>query len=80
MKIMDDLKCKDFTYKSRWTGSRLKGEEHLWVCDVYLRGKLVHTARNNTEATRWVSKTVRAANAILRAARKREENGNQTGD
>lgn len=80
MKIMGDLKCKDFAYKSRWAGSRLKGEEHLWVCDVYLRGKLVHTARNKTEATRWVSKTVRAANAILGAARQRAEKENQKED
>lgn len=71
MKIAENIKCKDFVYRSRPHGGRLSGQENLWVCDVYYNGHLVTTCDNKTVARRWVSQKVKAVNAVLDAARKK---------
>lgn len=71
MEIAKNLKCKDFAFVSRRTGSQLRGRENQWVCDIYYNGRCVATAENKTAAKRWVSKRVRAVNTILEAARKK---------
>lgn len=71
MKIADNIKCKEFTFKCRPTGSRLKGMENTWEYEIYFRGKQVGTARTKKDAQKWVSARVKAVNAVLEAARKK---------
>lgn len=71
MEIAENIKCKDFDFVSRRKGSRLLGQENLWVCDIYYKGQCVATVENKTAAKRWVSKRVRSVNTILGAARKK---------
>lgn len=71
MKIADNIKCKEFTFKCRPTGSRLKGMENTWEYAIYFRGKQVGTARTKKDAQKWVSAKVKAVNAVLEAARKK---------
>lgn len=71
MNIADNIKCKEFTFKCRPTGSRLQGMENTWQYDIYFRGKRVGTARTKKEAQKWVSAKVKAVNAVLEAARKK---------
>lgn len=76
MKIAENIKCKEFSLKSRPTGSQLKGQENTWEYAIYFRGRMVGTAITKKEAQKWVSKKVKAVNAVLEAARKKygEEN------
>lgn len=76
MKIADNIKCKEFTYKSRRYGGQLRGQENLWVCEIWFRGKKVATVRTKTEAKKWVSRKVKEVNAVLEAARKELQNEN----
>lgn len=74
MKIAENIKSKEFTFKSRPTGCQLKGMEHTWEYAIYFRGSQVGTARTKKEAQKWVSAKVKAVNAVLEAARKRAGN------
>lgn len=76
MKIAENIKCKEFSFKCRPTGSQLKGQENTWEYAIYFRGHMVGTASTKKEAQKWVSKKVKAVNTVLEAARKKygEEN------
>lgn len=74
MKIADNIKCKDFEIRGYWTGSRLKGQENLWNYEVYYKGHRVkqdYIAHTKTEARAFISRKVKAVNAVLNAARKK---------
>ena len=72
MKIMPNVKCSDFHYKKEWKGSRLNGEENLYVWKIYYKdGRYVDMADTKKEAIRFVSQKVKEMNAILEAARKK---------
>lgn len=71
MNIAEDIKCKEFTFKCRPTGSRLRGMENTWEYEIWFRGKIVGTARTKKEAQQWVSKKVKAVNTVLETARKK---------
>lgn len=72
MKIMQNVKCSDFYYKKEWKGSRLKGEENLYVWVIYYKdGRRIDIADTKKEAMRFVSQKVKEMNAILEAARKK---------
>ena len=45
MNIAENIKCKEFTFKCRPTGSRLRGMENTWEYEIWFRGKIVGTAR-----------------------------------
>lgn len=72
MKIADNIKCKEFTFKCRRTGNQLKGFENQWCYDVYFRGHLVADRFNTKkDAQKWVSENVKMVNKVLEAARKK---------
>lgn len=71
MNIAENIKCKEFTFKCRPTGSRLRGMENTWEYEIWFRGKIVGTARTKKEAQQLVSKKVKTVNAVLEAARKK---------
>lgn len=71
MNIAENIKCKEFTFRCRPTGNRLRGMENTWEYEIWFRGKIVGTARTKKEAQQWVSKKVKAVNAVLEAARKK---------
>ena len=78
MKIADNIKCKDFTIKGEWAGSRIAGQENLWIYRVYYNGKEIkqkYPATTKTEAKAFISASVRKANAILNKARKLQAEG-----
>ncbi len=71
MKIAENIKGKEFSFKCRPTGSQIKGQENTWEYAIYFRGRQVGTARTKKGAQEWASKKVKAVNAVLEAARKK---------
>ena len=78
MKIADNIKCKDFEIRGEWAGSRLEGQENLWIYRIYYKGQPVRTkypAHTKAEARAIISEKVRKVNAVLNKARKLEMEG-----
>ncbi len=75
MKIADNIKCKDFSFKNRPLGGQLQGQENIWVCDIYFKNQFVTTADNKTIAKQWVSQKVKQVNQVLKMARKQDLKG-----
>lgn len=78
MKIIDNLKCKDFEIRGERAGSRIAGQENLWNYRVYYKGQEVkqkYMAHTKTEAKAFISAKVKAVNAVLNKARKFDAEG-----
>ena len=78
MKMPDKFYCKDFTIKGEWAGSRIEGQENLWIYRIYYKGQEIkqkYPATTKTEARAVISAKVRKANAILKARKLQAEGG-----
>lgn len=82
MKIMDNFKCKDFEIKAYWTGNRLANSAEWLYTVIYHsadgRSKDLYCGfATKKEAQKYISATVKKANAILNKARQLQAEGKQ---
>lgn len=74
MKIVDNIKYKDFEIRGYWPGIRPEGQEKLWNYRIYYKDQEVepgYMAHTIDEAEAYIHKKVKAINAVLNAARKK---------